>query len=147
MLRLKEIRKQRGLSQDQLAELSGVSRPSIARIETRPDYLPREATIKSLTETLGVTAGELFSDDEFDRRLEAATLDQLLKLNRDLSDAAEKEDHETDRYSLLFERIDKVVDRFNKIASPYGLVETSRFHKEQEAKAAAREDREGRAAG
>jgi transcriptional regulator with XRE-family HTH domain len=143
MLRLKEIRKQRGLSQDQLAKLSGVSRPSIARIETRSEYQPRESTIESLTVTLGVIDLELLSEDEFDRQLQSATLDQLLKLNRDLSRAAEKEAFGTDRHRHLLARIGKVVDRFNTLAGPFGLVETSRSRKEREAKAAAREDQEG----
>ena len=121
MQRLKEIRRQHGISQDRLAELSGVSRPSIARIETRPDYLPRDATIKSLTETLGVIDLELLSDDEFDRQLQSATLDQLLKLNRDLSSAAEKEEMGTDRHRHLVERIDHVVGRFTQAAGPFTL--------------------------
>jgi len=77
MQRLKEVRNQRGLSQGRLAELSGVSRPSIARIETRTDYTPRDTTIRSLTKTLGVIDVELLSDEEFGRELESATLDQL----------------------------------------------------------------------
>jgi transcriptional regulator with XRE-family HTH domain len=66
MKRLKEIRRQRGLSQEQLADLSGVSRATIARIETQDDYLPREVTIDRLAEALGVFNVELFADDEFD---------------------------------------------------------------------------------
>ena len=144
MKRLKEIRKQRGLSQGRLAELSGVSRPSIARIETRANYTPRDATVRSLTETLGVIDIELLSDDEFDRQLESATLDQLLKLNQDLSRAAEEEKFKTDRHRHLLSRINKVGDRFNKIAGPFQLVETSRIRKEKEAKAADRAAREAR---
>lgn len=144
MQRLKEIRKQRGLSQAQLAELSGVSRPSIARIETRADYTPRDATVRSLTETLGVTDIELLSDDEFDHQLESATLDQLLKLNRDLSTAAEEEELNTDRHRHLVERIEKAVDRFNTTSWPFGLVQTSRFRREQEKKAANRAAQEAR---
>ena len=121
MQRLKEIRNQRGLSQGRLAELSGVSRPSIARIETRTDYTPRDTTIRSLTETLGVIDVELLSDEEFGRELESATLDQLLKLNRDLSRAAEEEDLEADRHRHLVERVDKVVEQFTRVAGPFTL--------------------------
>lgn len=121
MQRLKEIRKRHGLSQGRLAELSGVSRPSIARIESRADYTPRAATIRSLTETLGVIDIELFSDDEFDRQLNSATLDQLLKLNRDLSRAAEQEELKTDRHRHLVERIEKVIEQFTRVAGPFTL--------------------------
>ncbi|HLL39248.1 MAG TPA: helix-turn-helix transcriptional regulator [Rubrobacteraceae bacterium] len=121
MQRLKEVRNQRGLSQGRLAELSGVSRPSIARIETRTDYTPRDTTIRSLTETLGVIDVELLSDEEFGHELESATLDQLLKLNRDLSRAAEEEDLETDRHRHLVERVDKVVEQFTQVAGPFTL--------------------------
>jgi transcriptional regulator with XRE-family HTH domain len=66
MKRLKEIRQQRGLSQEKLADISGVSRATIARIETQSEYLPREGTIDSLADALGVFNVELFADDEFD---------------------------------------------------------------------------------
>jgi transcriptional regulator with XRE-family HTH domain len=66
MKRLKDIRKQRDLSQHGLAERSGVSRATVARIEADPGYLPREATIDRLAEALDVFNVELFADDEFD---------------------------------------------------------------------------------
>jgi transcriptional regulator with XRE-family HTH domain len=66
MKRLKDIRKQRGISQHDLAERAGVSRATIARIETHPEYLPRETTIDRLAEALDVYNVELFADDEFD---------------------------------------------------------------------------------
>jgi len=66
MKRLKEIRRQRALSQEQLAEISGVSRATIARIETQDGYTPREETIDRLAEVLDVFNVELFADDEFD---------------------------------------------------------------------------------
>ena len=66
MKRLKDIRQYRGLSQEQLAEISGVSRATIARIEGHADYVPRETTIDRLAEALDVMNVELFADDEFD---------------------------------------------------------------------------------
>jgi len=54
------------LSQEQLAEISGVSRATIARIEGHADYVPRETTIDSIAEALDVLNVELFADDEFD---------------------------------------------------------------------------------
>ncbi len=143
MKRLKDIRQYRELSQERLAEISGISRATIARIETRPEYQPREGTTERLAETLGVLDLELLSNEEFDHEVEASTLDELLQLNRSLSEAAEQEDLDTKRYRDLLKRIDKVVSRFNTIAGPFGLVETSRSRKEREAKVSAREDREG----
>jgi transcriptional regulator with XRE-family HTH domain len=142
--RLKDIREQRELSQERLAEVSGISRATIARIETRSEYQPREGTAESLAEALGVTDIELLSDEEFGRQLESATLDQLLKLNQVLSTAAEQEEVGTGRHDYLVARIDEVVERFKKIAGPFTLTETSRRRMEREAKASAREDRQGR---
>ena len=119
--RLKDIRQYRELSQERLAEMSGISRATIARIETRPEYQPREGTAERLAETLGVLDVELLSSQEFDHKVGASTLDELLKLNHDLSNAAKQEDVDTDRYRELFKRIDKVVSRFNTIAGPFTL--------------------------
>jgi transcriptional regulator with XRE-family HTH domain len=119
--RLKDIRQYRGLSQERLAEMSGISRATIARIETRREYQPREGTTERLAETLGVLDVELLSNQEFDHKVEASTLDELLKLNHVLSGAAQQEDVDTDRYRDLFKRIDKVVSRFNTIAGPFTL--------------------------
>jgi transcriptional regulator with XRE-family HTH domain len=144
--RLKDIRQYRELSQERLAEISGVSRATIARIETRPEYQPREETIESLTTSLGVIDLELLSDEEFDHELSSSTLDELLQLNRSLSEAAEQEEVGTGRHHNLVTRIDKVIDHFKAIAGPFGFVETSRSRKERESKASARADQEGREA-
>ncbi len=66
MKRLKEIREQRGMSQHGLADASGVSRATIARIEAQGDYFPKEETIDKLADALDVLNVELFADDEFD---------------------------------------------------------------------------------
>ena len=58
IIRLAEIRKSRGLSQYALAELSGVSRGTIARIESGA-YNPTLQTLEQLAAALGVTVGEL----------------------------------------------------------------------------------------
>jgi transcriptional regulator with XRE-family HTH domain len=141
--RLKDIRQYRELSQERLAEISGVSRATIARIETRPEYQPREETTESLATSLGVIDLELLSDEEFDHELNSSTLDQLLQLNRRLSEAAKQEEFGTSRHRDLVTRIEKVVSRFETIAGPFRPVETSRSRKEREAKASAREDQEG----
>ena len=58
MIRLKEWRKRRGLSQRKLAELSGVHYVSIAKIEMGK-LDPRVSTLLRLCEVLRVTATQL----------------------------------------------------------------------------------------
>jgi transcriptional regulator with XRE-family HTH domain len=56
--RLKAIRERRGLTQEQLAEKSGVSRTYLARLETgRQD--PTLSTLEKLAKALGVKVGRL----------------------------------------------------------------------------------------
>jgi transcriptional regulator with XRE-family HTH domain len=101
MRRLREIRKQRGLSQEQLAEKSGVSRITISRIESGDDYAPREATIDKLAEALEVYNVELFDESEIEFsftpeqliNMDLEALDQLLfglSESGRLQDAAER---------------------------------------------------------
>lgn len=59
-MRLKEIRKQRGLSVPKLVELSGVPRRTIQEIENRDDC--RVSTAIQLADALGVTLDELCRD-------------------------------------------------------------------------------------
>ena len=56
--RLKEIRESKYLSQRMLAQRSGVSRPTIARLEGGEEE-PRYTTMWKLAEALGVEPGEL----------------------------------------------------------------------------------------
>jgi len=56
--RLKEIRESKYLSQRMLAQRSGVSRPTIARLEGGEEDA-RYATLWKLAEALGVEPGEL----------------------------------------------------------------------------------------
>ncbi len=56
--RLKEHRKRRGLTQHELAKLSDVSRPTIARLETT-DTRATPATAGKLAKALKVKPGEL----------------------------------------------------------------------------------------
>jgi transcriptional regulator with XRE-family HTH domain len=56
--RLKALRARRGLSQEQLAEAAGISRPHVARLETaRQD--PTLSTIGKLARALKVKPAEL----------------------------------------------------------------------------------------
>ena len=61
--RLKEIRKSKYLSQRMLAQRSGVSRPTIARLEGGKEEA-RYSTLWKLAETLGVEPDELVGEAE-----------------------------------------------------------------------------------
>lgn len=65
--RLRFLRDQRGLTQDELAELAGLSRDGISRLE-RGTRSPQLKTIKKLAQALGVDPEELLGS------LEAAPL-------------------------------------------------------------------------
>jgi putative transcriptional regulator len=56
--RIKEWRAKRGLSQRDLADVSGVSREYIARIE-RGQHDPTLSTLEKLAKALGVKVGRL----------------------------------------------------------------------------------------
>ena len=60
-IRLAEIRKSKGLSQDQLSKLSGVGRVTIARIETGK-ISPNLQTLEKLAAALGVCVCELIAE-------------------------------------------------------------------------------------
>ena len=59
-MRLKEIRKSKGLSVPDLVELSGVSRRTIQEVENRDDC--RVSTAIKLADALGVSLDELCRD-------------------------------------------------------------------------------------
>ena len=56
---LKEIRKEKGLSQRQLAELSGISNTEISRLESGNRVNPSPKTLKAIAPNLGVSYGDL----------------------------------------------------------------------------------------
>jgi DNA-binding XRE family transcriptional regulator len=60
-LRVRELRRREGLSQDGLAHASGIHLTSIGRIE-RGGREPRLTTIQKLAKGLGVEPGELTND-------------------------------------------------------------------------------------
>ncbi len=153
---LRRIRTTRGMNQVDLAKASGVAQNTISEIELGKREA-RPGTLKKLADALGVELRDLTAptlrewaltatEEEFDQWLEAANLDQVLKLNAELSTVAQGETPETDRHRYIMGRIGKVVGRFNTIAGPFGLVETSRMRKEREAKAIARENQDGQEA-
>jgi transcriptional regulator with XRE-family HTH domain len=58
-LRVKELRNSRGLTQMELAKLSGVARATIARYEAGEDRRPHPSTIKRLAKVLKVRPEDL----------------------------------------------------------------------------------------
>jgi putative transcriptional regulator len=65
--RLKVARAERGLSQEQLASLAGVTRQTISSIET-VQYVPSALLAFVLAERLGKRVDELFTLHEGDKR-------------------------------------------------------------------------------
>ena len=61
--RVKEIREEKGITQLELAEKSGVTRATIWKLETGESEVTTTKTLVSIAEALGVTVGELFSAD------------------------------------------------------------------------------------
>lgn len=57
-MELKRIREERGLTQERLADLSGVSRPAIHRVENA-QQAPRQSTISKLARALEVEPSDL----------------------------------------------------------------------------------------
>jgi DNA-binding XRE family transcriptional regulator len=59
--RVKEIRKKRGLTQNQLAEMSGIKRPNISRLEAGT-HVPEIITMECLAVSLQVKTSDLIVD-------------------------------------------------------------------------------------
>lgn len=78
-MRAAQIRKQKGLSQGELADLVGVEQPTISRFERGFDGVTLRL-IKQIADALGVTVADLFGDE----RDEAEQA--LLNAYRSLSD-------------------------------------------------------------
>ena len=60
---LKELRKKQGLTQEQLAEISGVDQTVISRIETEEIRRPRWEIVARLARALSVKPEKLFPVD------------------------------------------------------------------------------------
>lgn len=58
--KIKELREKRKLSQAELAELSGVSRPTISRLESGEDVVINSRTLEKLAKALEVSIKTLF---------------------------------------------------------------------------------------
>jgi transcriptional regulator with XRE-family HTH domain len=62
--RLFEIRTRRELTQQQVADLTGVSRVTVGRLDRNRRYRPKGKTMQDLARGLGLRIGELFDDDD-----------------------------------------------------------------------------------
>ena len=58
--RLKELRDQHGMSQEKLAELSGISRATLSKIENNEEVNVNTRTIAKLADVFGVKPSEIF---------------------------------------------------------------------------------------
>lgn len=69
---LRQIRKQKGMTQGQLSELSGVPVPNISEIENGANCTVK--TLNKLADALGVSPGEFFPDNASGRSPQASEL-------------------------------------------------------------------------
>lgn len=58
--KLKEIREKKGISQEQLERLSGVSRQTISAIENNDDYQAKVGTLLALAKAMDTTVDSIF---------------------------------------------------------------------------------------
>ena len=58
--RLKEIREEKGITQEELEKLSGVSRQTISTIENNDEYQAKVGTLMALARAMNITVDNLF---------------------------------------------------------------------------------------
>ena len=58
--RLKEIREEKGITQEELEKMSGVSRQTISAIENNNNYQAKTGTLVALARALETTVDKLF---------------------------------------------------------------------------------------
>ncbi len=61
--RLKEIREEKGITQEELERTSGVSRQTISAIENNNDYQAKTGTLIALARAMGTTIDKLFFEE------------------------------------------------------------------------------------
>lgn len=61
--KIREIREAKGMSQETLAEMAGISRTIIWNLETNPDAVTTTKTLKSIADALGTTVDKIFFTD------------------------------------------------------------------------------------
>ena len=69
---LTSLREAKGLTQDELASMSGISRPQISRLENDEVDAPRRTTLDKLAKVLGIQAGSLQVSSSPPRRSHAS---------------------------------------------------------------------------
>jgi transcriptional regulator with XRE-family HTH domain len=57
--KLRNVRLDRGYSQEELHQMTGISRDTISRMETGDRPNPHPRTLRKLAEALGVTVGDI----------------------------------------------------------------------------------------
>src|SRR5574341_1755485 len=87
-MRLRTIREEKGLTQEQLAVRAGMSQEYIARLETGTKANPSLASLTRLADALGVEIGALFEQKRAKRMLTVAEAHIPTWLKLQLSDAA-----------------------------------------------------------
>ena len=60
--KIKETREKMGISQSDLADISGVSRAIISRLETENDTVTTTDTLKKIAKALNTTVGKIFCE-------------------------------------------------------------------------------------
>ena len=63
-MKLREIRLDRGYSQEELHKLTGISRDTISRLETGDRPNPHPRTLRKLAEALRVSVGDVRKREE-----------------------------------------------------------------------------------
>lgn len=58
--RLKKLREERGISQEKLSEMSGISRTTLSKIENNEEVSVNTRTIAKLAEVFNVAPSEIF---------------------------------------------------------------------------------------
>lgn len=61
--KIREIREERGMSQEALAEKAGISRTVIWNLETNPEAVTTTKTLKSIADALETTVDKIFFAD------------------------------------------------------------------------------------
>lgn len=68
MLKVRELREAKGLTQEGLAFAAGVGVRTITRIEAGNDEQTSSRTLSAIADALGVSVGDLFADSNGKRR-------------------------------------------------------------------------------
>ncbi len=111
---LKELRKERGITQEQLAEIFGVAGRTVSRWETGIN-MPDLDVIIQLADYYGVEIRELFNGERGERRKENMDKTKISKEDIRKGDISKKEDEDMDREDTGKRKInEKNVDSRNR---------------------------------